>query len=368
MIPRKTKPSSLYKNLEEELRNGILSGRFSENSPFPSESEVCRLHGLSRTTVRKAFQRLTNQNFLRRVHGVGTFIIPKAERNKLVRKVAKIRIVVPFLGSSVANMDIFDRNIVLGIDIFACLHNYEIELALESKQTVQKIFDDYHNFLIDGVIWLRAGSKTLEMIRQIQAHYIPQTVIARDIPHVPGVFFDCRQSMKQALDFLKKIGHHEFHYFEMNTNHLPLWQERGAYFDEACEISHCKGHWSQHNFSDRLGMMAEIQEKYPETTAVIVCAPLFPALSEQLKKNKWKIPEDLTLIQLGQLDDVADPPCTTIKMPLRQMGEKAAELITEVDYRENRDFPRTLMNGELVFGPSISFPEKLWRRKKECEI
>jgi len=50
--------------LLEHLRSELAEGRYESGSRLPSEAELCRLHGVSRTTVRFALARLHEEGYL----------------------------------------------------------------------------------------------------------------------------------------------------------------------------------------------------------------------------------------------------------------------------------------------------------------
>jgi GntR family transcriptional regulator len=62
-----------YQTLREHLRDDIASGRYSDGSRLPTESELVERHGLSRQTVRRAFADLVAQGVVYRVPGRGTY-------------------------------------------------------------------------------------------------------------------------------------------------------------------------------------------------------------------------------------------------------------------------------------------------------
>lgn len=61
-------------DLVTTLRGAIEQGVYGAGQPIPSERELCRREGLSRTTVRRAIQRLVDEGVLHRVPGAGTFV------------------------------------------------------------------------------------------------------------------------------------------------------------------------------------------------------------------------------------------------------------------------------------------------------
>ena len=67
----KTAPA--YQTLREQLRDEIAVGRYNDGSRLPTESELVSRHGLSRQTVRRAFQDLVAEGVVYRVPGRGTY-------------------------------------------------------------------------------------------------------------------------------------------------------------------------------------------------------------------------------------------------------------------------------------------------------
>jgi DNA-binding GntR family transcriptional regulator len=62
-----------YQALRQALREDIAAGRFSGGARLPTESELVAQHGLSRQTVRRAFQDLVAEGVVYRVPGRGTY-------------------------------------------------------------------------------------------------------------------------------------------------------------------------------------------------------------------------------------------------------------------------------------------------------
>jgi len=58
----------------QQLRNDIAAGRFPTGVALPTEAELCDTHGVSRQTVRRAFQDLVTEGIVYRVPGKGTFV------------------------------------------------------------------------------------------------------------------------------------------------------------------------------------------------------------------------------------------------------------------------------------------------------
>jgi GntR family transcriptional regulator len=67
------KAEPAYQTLREQLRNEIAAGQYRDGARLPTESELVAHHGLSRQTVRRAFQDLVAEGVVYRVPGRGTY-------------------------------------------------------------------------------------------------------------------------------------------------------------------------------------------------------------------------------------------------------------------------------------------------------
>ena len=74
----KTEPA--YRTLREQLRDEIAAGRYRDGARLPTESELVARHGLSRQTVRRAFQDLVAEGVVYRVPGRGTYASESGRR------------------------------------------------------------------------------------------------------------------------------------------------------------------------------------------------------------------------------------------------------------------------------------------------
>ena len=67
------KPAPAYQVLSRQLRDEIAAGMYRGGARLPTESELVQRHGVSRQTVRRAFQDLVAEGVVYRVPGRGTY-------------------------------------------------------------------------------------------------------------------------------------------------------------------------------------------------------------------------------------------------------------------------------------------------------
>jgi len=77
-----------YQALQRALRDDIASGAYPDGVRLPTESELVARHGLSRQTVRRAFQDLVAEGLVYRVPGRGTYA--RADGHRYLRQLGSI--------------------------------------------------------------------------------------------------------------------------------------------------------------------------------------------------------------------------------------------------------------------------------------
>src|SRR6266700_4130915 len=64
----------LHRQIYDEWRQGILSGRFRPGERLPSTRDLARTLTVARTTVTSAYDQLIGEGYLQSSHGSGTFV------------------------------------------------------------------------------------------------------------------------------------------------------------------------------------------------------------------------------------------------------------------------------------------------------
>lgn len=74
-----------HREIFDEIKRKIDSGVWLQNRVIPTERELSDYYYCSRTTIRKAIERLKQRGYLHSVHGKGTFVLPaRCRENRLL--------------------------------------------------------------------------------------------------------------------------------------------------------------------------------------------------------------------------------------------------------------------------------------------
>lgn len=82
--PTKGTASPLYRQVKDFIIRQIRAGTWEPESRIPSEHEIVAALGVSRMTAHRALRELTEEGYLLRVQGVGTFVAPRKPESALL--------------------------------------------------------------------------------------------------------------------------------------------------------------------------------------------------------------------------------------------------------------------------------------------
>lgn len=126
---------SKYKEIAEDIRKGILDGRYNPNEQLPLEKEMCKYYNVSRITIKKAVDELVSDGLVVKRRGAGTFV--KAFDNSDVEEFSMSK---QFCGFTESNKD---KKVKSKIINFEVIHPTE-EIATKLKITC----DDFVYYII----------------------------------------------------------------------------------------------------------------------------------------------------------------------------------------------------------------------------
>lgn len=132
---RQTAPA--HQRLSEDLRLALEEGRFKMGERMPTEVELAETYGVSRQTVRRAFQDLVGEGLVYRVAGRGTFPTNFSQQRHYVRSIGAIEDLQAFAGTE---MELLQR-IELIVEEEAALR-LELPSKVVAALALRRLYED----------------------------------------------------------------------------------------------------------------------------------------------------------------------------------------------------------------------------------
>lgn len=356
---RRMKDCHKRDRLEQDLRKMILNNELDCINPISTEMELGKTYGLSRNTVRKALQTLTDEGLLYKRHGRGTFIIPPETRSPERVLLNKILVFLPDYNGNAAELASYDRRLLSGISDYAFLNRGKLELRPDGD-SAGRLLDQYRNLKFDGIIWERPAQKYNSVIEKLHCHNVPQVTISRTIGNVPSLFFDYKTGIQDVLHFLHSIGHRQIVFIDL-PNPAPIFMDRRKVFEEELRktgITDTRRFVYTMTFKDKnTGGINQVFSEHPDVTALFCCVPLIKEIWGRLQQRKCRIPEELSLITLGENQEyLNDDSIGSLCEPRSRIGWRAAELIRLQKSRRCIAGEPEFLAGELIIRKSCRSP------------
>ena len=77
IIVSNSSPVPIYEQIKKAIMDQIMNDELKENEPLPSIRALARDIKISVMTIKKAYDELESEGYIKVVHGKGTFVSPK---------------------------------------------------------------------------------------------------------------------------------------------------------------------------------------------------------------------------------------------------------------------------------------------------
>jgi len=240
----------------------------------------------------------------------------------------------------------FFTQVVGSIEQVASAQGYSVLLACaDGVRPEQSALETFLDKRVDGIICMSSTVEaSADHIVQVTRYGVPVVVINRPLhtPELNQIAWDDVEIGQQATDYLISLGHRRIaHLSGLHETPSPDAPDRRAAVDRVTGY--------------RSALMAAglpidesliVHAEFDYHVAFAACGPLFErdnpptavfasndamatAIINALHRRHLRVPEDVSVI--GANDDLyavhVEPPLTTVRLPVREAGRRAAEII-----------------------------------------
>lgn len=332
-----------YEIVYNFIKNGILSGDFKYSDKLMSENELSARFSLSRSTVRHAIELLTNEGFLEKRHGSGTYV--KAASPNISRT-GLIGVITTYLD------DYIFPGIIKGIENVATMHNYSINLGITENKIEKEnaCLRSMLNRNIDGLII--EGTKSaiknpnIRLLETFKKRQIPVLFINGNYSDFDSsyVLMDDEKSGKMVVDFLFKNGHRkiggilksdDIQGHRRYDGMAKALRANRISFDENSVLWYTTEDL-EHIFStdyDHLFM-----RRFKNSTAILCYNDQIAVKAMQtLERNGVRVPQDISIVGFDNsfLCEIYPVKITSVTHAGYDMGETAAKTLLKILAAQN---------------------------------
>lgn len=335
-----------YTELVEDLRTEIKTGKIRPGQKIPSENELSASYGVSRQTVRKAIEILTDEGYVYAEHGRGTFV---SELLLHSTKSNNIAVVTTYLSDY-----IFPR-VIQGIDEVMTEHGYSIILKRTNNSRTREA-ENLEALIkkdIDGLIIEPSKSQIycrhMSLYEALDAYNIPYVFIQANYsqmeekPYIllddcKGGYLVTKHLIEQGYkDILGVFKADDTQGLQRHKGYVKALQEAGISYDPDKVIwfytEDRKAHPTQ-----KLAQLIDQKDGMHFTAIVAYNDQIAMQLLDVIEQKGLSCPEDIALTGYDDsyLASSGKIALTTISHPQEKLGQLAAELLLR------------LMNGETL--------------------
>ena len=308
---------------------------------MPTIKEIAKKAGVSYSTVSRALNNKKGvspkirEKIIRIANEMSYF--PHSVARALVQKrVGVIGVIIPRT-SEFAFQNPFYPNMLLGISATARQHDYNLMLSINKKE---KYLSLYYRRLVDGIIVI--GNRIDDpYTMELEENKIPSVVIPgfpADSKHgIASVNSDSYKCVRRAVSYLIRLGHRKIAFILGKMNSMFSIDRLAAYRDAFREngLSYDQKYLVESDFSktDGFRLMGELLDlSDPPSSVICINDNVTPGALHQIKSRGLKIPDDISVVAIGSSDilELFEPPLTTIKTPVIQVGKTAAHVLIQL--------------------------------------
>lgn len=326
-----------YEALASTIRRDIQAGTWAVGEKIPTEKELMAATGFSLNTVRRALHLLTDEGWIRRQVGSGSFVEPRPE--KVERSTYLIGVMVP------ETRLYFDR-VIQGIQdqlaaskagtTLLVTYEWDRERELEALWTLLRA-------RVDGLILtptLPEGERSRELLRDLRELPVPVVLAERSVAWAgPGhmiehVVSDHSGGAYDAVAHLENLGHKRValaYRSGANTTDAIIDGYRFACRDmglEPWERELLRSPGSHGATSDSVKSVAAALVDDGLTAVLAFGDREALALQNELHRAGKRVPDHVAMVSYDdETAELAPVPLTAVAPPKYQLGRLTADVI-----------------------------------------
>jgi DNA-binding LacI/PurR family transcriptional regulator len=334
-----------YRQIYDYLLEAITSGKLSSGDKVPSEKELCEQFTVSRITSKRALELLTEQGYIVRFPGKGSFVANKQLKSGKPSRVSRS---IGFVISDFS--DNFGTRLLFAVESICREKGYHLILK-RSRDSVTEEAEAIASLTATGVDGL--------LVLPIHGEYYNEEILKLILEKKPLAFVDRKMrgltapsfstdniaAARTGAEYLLSLGHRKIGFYSGPIKNTSTVEDRrhgfiDAYAGNSIPIDERLFHtnlissWT-YPFSDRQYVIQDIESvkshllAHPEISAAFSAeynmALIVAAAAQQLGR---RVPEDLSILTFDSPPSITGKSSFThLLQDEESIGKKAVETL-----------------------------------------
>ena len=350
-----------YERIVSWVQTEIENGALSRGDKLPSENELMERFRVSRQTVRRAMEELTEKGVVEGRRGSGTYVTVNTRRYAAGKEI-RIAVMLTYVDTYIF------PSIIKGIESVLSSEGCTLQIAMtdnavEKERMLLKEF--IHTQSVDGIIAETVKSAlpnpNMELYREIENMVIPVLFVNSDYKEldIPHISMDDRKAGYLAAKHLAECGHTRIGGIfkaDDGQGHLRYAGYTDALMEQEIKIRGDQVIWID---SEELRTMGEESAKFLKrlkgcTACVCYNDETAYKIVEIFRKAGHRVPEDLSVVGIDNsgLAKFCPVPLTSVENPVEKLGRTAAERMTWKIFR-NEEMETVEFEPQLIMRNSV---------------
>ena len=353
-----------YLQCAEVLRRSIEDGTYKIDEFLPPERQLSEQLGVNRLTLRKGLLALVRDGLIESIPGSGNRVIMARVGSQKTRTLGCL---MPRFEKSIA-LNPYYGEILDGIEEAAAANGYDMVLSSVKAEDLwaadgqERKNPPTLKKAIDGV--LLVGGLSDELAFAYQKKGTPLMLVDKEIKggKVPSIQPDNEAGMLAATQYLIRLGHQRIAFLsappdpvadKRRAGLLKALGEAGLQLEPRDTI---EGGYQVE--PARAAMQAYLESRKRDLPTALVAINDEAAIGaiKALQYKGFSVPQDISVIGFDNitLAEHATPPLTTVSIPRKEMGRRAALTLIEQIQPPRKATTSIVLKTELVIRESCA--------------
>lgn len=205
---------------------------------------------------------------------------------------------------------------------------------------------------VEGIVW--CPSSDIDYFKEYSTD-IPVVIIDRPLPNYDNVYSDYIKGGKLLAQYILSEGHRKIGLISGPQSFESALQRRRGFLEELG--SSAEVIWEVEN-SFSMELADETRAKLlQQDVSVVVAANDMIAIAaiKILNQNKIKVPETISIVGFDGIpwSDIVQPPLTTMKQPLSELGKEAVNLLMRRIENPEASMKSVILDVDLIVRESV---------------